>query len=208
MLHICCAFAGAGTKVHVYESGSSKGGFGSFGPETVLEIWLTADNKVQYVDDGHVFYTSTKSVVWPLHAGAVVHTVQAPAFERIEYVHSLPGSAESTSSSLPPPTTTAPMTAPPPPLPPGDYVIFDGGASADLEVGIGTAGKISGTAGWNTAAWSDEDIWSAEDVRKGIRFRCPVTKGAKMIGFVGGDFGETSSYTKLAYAIYCVCIAS
>ena len=204
MLHICCAFAGAGTKVHVYESGSSKGGFGSFGPETVLEIWLTADNKVQYVDDGHVFYTSTKSVAWPLHVGAVVHTVQAPAFERIEYVHSLPAPPPGYVSSSPPPLPPT-TTAPPPPLPPGDYVIFDGGASVDLEAGDGVVGKVSGTAGWNAAAWSDEDIWSAEDVRKGIRFRCPLTTGAKMIGFVGGGFGETSSYTKLAYAIYCAC---
>ena len=161
-------FAGAGTKAHVYESGASKGGFGSFGPETVLEIWLTADNKVQYVDDGHIFYTSTKSIDWPLHVGAVMHTVKSPAFERIQYVHVLPPAPPgSVSASPPPPTTT---TLPPPPLPPGDYVIFDGGASANLVTGVGTVGRVSGTAGWNAAAWSDEDIWSADGPRKGISF--------------------------------------
>jgi hypothetical protein len=77
-------FAGAGTKVHVYESGASKGGFGSFGPETVLEIWLTPDNKVQYVDDGHVFYAlapGIQSMQFVLFAtsGCSVVSVWAPA---------------------------------------------------------------------------------------------------------------------------------
>ena len=196
------ARAGAGTKVHVYESGSSKGGFGSLGPETVLEIWLTADNKVQYVDDGQTFYTSDKIVDWPLHVGAVLHTVQEPAFERIEYVHSLPAPPPGYVSSSPPPLPPTTM-APPPPLPPGDYVSFDGGAGADLVVGIGTASRVSGTAGWNAAAWSGAEITSSGNPYKGIRFRCPLTAGAKMIGFRHGSMTTTTSYTALHFAMYC-----
>ena len=72
--------------MHVYESGSSRGGFGSFGPETVLEIRLTPDNQVQYVDDGYVFYTSENAITWPLRVAVALHTVQAPSFSHVEYL--------------------------------------------------------------------------------------------------------------------------
>ena len=77
---------GGGTKVHVYESGSSKGSFGAFGPDSVLEIRLTDDNTVQYVDDGHIFYTSTVPISWPLFVGAAINAVQEVAFDRVMYL--------------------------------------------------------------------------------------------------------------------------
>ena len=95
------------------------------------------------------------------------------------------------------------MISPPPPLPPGDYVNFEAGYSPDLVTSPGAVSRVLGPAGWNAAAWTNEDIENTDSPRKGISFRCPLTAGAKMIGFVSGSFSERSSYTALAYSIYC-----
>jgi len=166
----------------------------------LLEIRLTPDNKVQYVDDGHVFYTSTKAAQYPLHVGAAISTVQTRGFERVQYLDTLPPAPPGASVSPPPPPTNI---SPPPPLPPGDYVIFDGGASADLAIAPGQVSRVAGSGGWNAAAWSNQDIWSPDGPRKGISFRCPLTDGGKMIGFVRDSFKTTSSYTDLDFCIYC-----
>ena len=188
------------SQLQVYESGTNKGSFGAFGPDDVLEIQLTTDNTVQYVKNGQVFYTSTVPISWPLHVGAAINAVQDVAFDRIQYLDSLPPGPPGLASPPPSPPTSI---SPPPPLPPGDYVVFDGGASTDLVVGPGQVARVRGSAGWNAAAWSRQDLWSADGPRKGISFQCPISSGAKMIGFVTGSFATSSSYTAIKYAIYC-----
>ena len=193
--------AGTGTKAAVYEKGSHKGTFGAFGPDTELEIRITADSKIQYADDGHVFYTSAeKSISFPLHVGAVLHTVQDIGFSRVRYLDSLPDAPPAATS---PPPSPPNMISPPPPLPPGDYVVFNGGSNPDLVTSPGAVSRVLGPAGWDAAAWSNEDIWGSDGLRKGIGFRCPLSEGAKMIGFVRGAFKETSSYSGLEFSLYC-----
>ena len=192
--------AGTGTKVAVYEKGSHKGTFGAFGPNAELEIRITADSKIQYADDGHVFYTSEKSISFPLHVGAVLHTVQDIGFNRVRYLDSLPDAPPAATS---PPPSPPNMISPPPPLPPGDYVNFEAGSNPDLVTSPGAVSRVLGPAGWDAAAWTNEHIENTDSPRKGISFRCPLTEGAKMIGFVSGSFSERSSYTALAYSIYC-----
>ena len=103
----------------------------------------------------------------------------------------------------PPPPPSPPSPPSPPAFPPGDHVFFDGGFSVDLVVSIGTVGRQVGPNGWNAAAWSHYDIWDAQGKRKGIRFRCPGDVGGKMIGFSRSAFKSSSSYSDLAYCIYC-----
>ena len=205
MYCVHCAGApciGGGTRVYAYERGEKKGVFGAFGLRSVLEIRLTPENEVQYVDDGHVFYTSSRLVSWPLHVAAALNTVQEAGFIDVQYLSSLPPAPPAAVS--PPPADIGP----PPPLPPGDYVLFDGGASADLATSPGAVSRPRGNPGWNAAAWSSQDIWSPHGDRKGISFRCPITTGGKMMGFRSARrddaFEETSSYTALEYCIYCV----
>jgi hypothetical protein len=201
--------AGDQDKARVYESGTSEAESSQkVGPATVLEIWLAGNNEVRYVMDGNVFHTTiTKSVSWPVHVAAVVNAVQVVAFDQIQYVTSLPPAPPMMTNVVASPSPPG-MASPPPPLPPGDYVAFDGGAHDHLVAGRGMVGRVSGTAGWNAAAWSEDDIWSAEDARKGISFQCPLNVGAKMIGFINGGFAKTSSYTALAFAIYCARMAA
>ena len=72
--------------MQVYENGRHKGTFGAFGQGNVLEIRLTPYNEVQYVDDGHIFYTSANPVSWPLYVAAALNTIQDDVFANVQYL--------------------------------------------------------------------------------------------------------------------------
>ena len=192
--------AGTGTVAKVYEAGSNQAGSDvSYTADTVFEIRLMPDGSVHYAAGRAVFFISSKKVVWPLHVGAVISSVQDVAFSHVQYLDQLPPAPPAVASPSPSPPIDI---KPPPPLPPGDYVVFTD-ASADLVTSPGAVSRVLGPAGWNAAVWSDEDIWAASGPRKGISFRCPLSVGAKMIGFVRGAFKETSSYSDLEFSLYC-----
>merc|ERR1719464_2132747 len=166
-------YADKGT-VRVYESGRQIGVFGRYGDGETFQVQVNEDEKVEYLQDGHVLYTSKVPPTFPLFADVSIYN-QPGQFLKVQWIQ------EAIKGSKP-----------------DDFVKWAG-----LErLTAGSDGSVvrSEGSGWNAGAYSERAITRVGDAVVGISAVAADTKAHMMIGL--NDKSKTSSYSDINYALY------
>jgi hypothetical protein len=162
-------------QLRVYENGTSKGTFGNFATGDKLRVTV-ANGQVTYSRNGSVFYTSTKTAVYPLLVDCALYSQGA----------TLSGAVIGTLSSPPPP----------PPPPPGEQNVAWVSA-----VGVSISGNsLTKTA---SSAWGNGGAVSSQQITSGsgyVEITASETTTYRMVGLSNGD--TNASYEDIDFALY------